>query len=55
LSFATKLQHFYNTFVAINQKEKNMADKIKSSYKFSKSFYDRAEKTSDCAMQSIAK
>ena len=40
--FATSLQIFRCTFAASNNKEIDMSDKIKKSYKFSKSFYDDA-------------
>ena len=40
--FATELRQQYSNFAAENQRIIKMADKIKSSYKFSKSFYDDA-------------
>ena len=41
-TFATRLQHISRTFAPVKQKRSDMADKIKKSYKFSKSFYDDA-------------
>jgi SAM-dependent methyltransferase len=40
--FATELRQQYNNFAAENERIGIMADKIKKSYKFSKSFYDDA-------------
>ena len=40
--FATELRQQYSNFAAENQRIIKMADKIKSSYKFSKGFYDDA-------------
>ena len=40
--FATRLQRDWHTFAAENKKYTDMTDKIKKSYRFSKSFYDDA-------------
>jgi hypothetical protein len=40
--FATELRQQYSNFAAEKQRIIKMADKIKSSYKFSKGFYDDA-------------